>query len=96
MLNMDCLIKTIEMEEIYKYICEISIKLGIKKENLIKLWCEEQKIYESVFDEYLALKYVSCPSCHKMQLVSDEFNFHCTFCPHYNGYTQCIFSCCYN
>ncbi len=53
---MDCLIKTIEMEEIYKYICEISIKLSIKKENLIKLWCEEQKIYESVFDEYLALK----------------------------------------
>ncbi len=67
------------MEEIYKYICEISIKLSIKKENLIKLWCEEQKIYESVFDEYLALKYVSCTSCHKMQLVSDEFNFHCTF-----------------
>ncbi len=40
---MDCLIKTIEMEEIYKYICEISIKLSIKKENLIKLCVKNKK-----------------------------------------------------
>ncbi len=43
MLNMDCLIKTIEMEEIYKYICEISIKLSIKKENLINCGVKNKK-----------------------------------------------------
>ncbi len=49
MLNLDCLIKTIEMEEIYKYICEISIKLSIKKENLIKLWCEDNKKFMNLY-----------------------------------------------
>ncbi len=57
MLNMDCLIKTIEMgRNLINIVCEISIKLALKKENLIKLWCEEQKIYESVFDAYYSIK----------------------------------------
>ncbi len=43
MLNMDCLIKTIEMEEIYKYICEISIKLSIKKEILLNCGVKNKK-----------------------------------------------------
>jgi hypothetical protein len=85
----------IQKEEVYKLICVMAEQYpNISKEILIQLWCNEQNMDKSIFDDLIGLSYVPCPSCQKLQLVDDPWNFHCQYCPHYTGPAQCVYHCC--
>ena len=90
-------LNVIEKEEVYKLICTMHTQYSfIPKEKLLEIWCKERGMPISSFDDLIKLSYVPCPSCQKMQLVDDAWNFHCRHCPHYNGPAQCVFFCCMN
>jgi hypothetical protein len=84
-----------QKEEIYKFLCLTHLQYPlINQKKLLDLWCKEQKIPTSYFDNYIKLNYISCPLCRKKQLVDNSWNFHCSYCPHYQGPAQCTNYCC--
>jgi hypothetical protein len=95
-------LNVIEKEEVYKLICTMHNHYpSIPKKKLLEMWCKRgmsisSDMPRSSFDDLMELSYVPCPSCQKMQLVDDAWNFHCRHCPHYNGPAQCVFFCCMN